>query len=78
MGLIAKTHQLYCIDEKTVYAEGIGNYFSWYLEYEYGEWELSTVYGRRQGTFKTIGQALRSIDYENGIHSRLHSFFRIN
>ena len=43
---------------------GNGNYFSWILEYEFGEWELATIYGRRQGTFKTIGEALRSIGYE--------------
>jgi hypothetical protein len=40
---------------------GNGNYFSWILEYKFGEWDLSTIYGRHKGTFKTIGQALRSI-----------------
>ena len=59
-----RTHELYVIDEKTIYVCGNDNYFSWYLEYEYDEWELSTCYDKRQGTFKTIGQALRSVNYE--------------
>lgn len=59
------THQLILEDYNTVCVLGIGNYFSWILEFEFGEWELSTIYGRRQGTFKTIGEALRKVGYKN-------------
>lgn len=59
-----KTHNLIHYPDH-VDVIGNGNYFSWLLEYQYGEWELSTIYGRHQGTFKTIEKALRSIDYEH-------------
>ena len=57
------THELIIEEKNVVTVLGNGNYFSWLLEYEFGEWELSTIYGRRQGTFKTIGQALRKVGY---------------
>lgn len=57
------THQL-ILESDHIGVLGNGNYFSWILEFQYDEWELSTIYGRHQGTFKTIGQALRSIGYE--------------
>ena len=59
-----RTHQLVVeSDNVTVWVNGNGNYFSWLLEFQFGEWELSTMYGRHQGTFPTIGKALRSIDF---------------
>lgn len=58
-----KTHDLYMVDENTVAVNGRGNYFSWYLIYEFDEWELVSMYGKHQGTFKTIGKALRSVQY---------------
>lgn len=59
-----KTHELVIIDKNTININGNGNYFSWLLEYEFGKWELSTAYGKRQGTFNTIGKALRHIGFK--------------
>jgi hypothetical protein len=64
------THRL-IIDDNQVLALGEGNYFSWLIEFNCGEWDLSTIYGRMQGSFKTFAEVLKSIDYEENYYERI-------
>jgi hypothetical protein len=57
------THQL-IIEYDHICALGNGRYFSWIIEPSFGEWDLSTIYGRTQGTFKTLRAALDHIGFE--------------
>ncbi len=56
------THQL-IIYEDHICALGNGNYFSWIIEHICGEWDLATIYGRRQGSFKSLSDVLEKIGY---------------
>ena len=57
-----QTHQLIIYDDH-ICALGNGRYFSWIIEHICGEWDLSTIYGRHQGTFKTLTDILKKIGY---------------
>ena len=56
------THKLIAYEDH-IACLGIGNYFSWIIEIEYGMFRVSTHYGKHHGEFDTLRKALRSIDY---------------
>jgi len=57
------THEL-IVESDCICAIGNGPYFSWIITPEYGEWQVSTIFGRRYSDHKTLVDALRSIGYE--------------
>lgn len=60
-----ETHQIIKETEDCYVALGIGNWFSWHITYEYGEWVVSSIYGKYKGTFNTFGGAIKSLIKEN-------------
>ena len=52
-------------------ALGNDNYFSWIIEKEFDEWDLSTIYGGRVGEFKTFKEVLNQIGYKRSIYERI-------
>ena len=55
------THQIIKEDENQYCALGEGNWFSWHICLEFGEWVVSTIYGQHHGTFSSFDEALNSI-----------------
>lgn len=60
-----ETHQIIKESEECYLALGIGNWFSWYIVYEYGEWIVSTIYGTYQDAFSSLDEAIESLTLPN-------------
>lgn len=59
-GIKTKTHDI--IKEPDCYvALGRGRWFSWIITHEYGEWVVSSIYGRYYGTFPSFEGAIQSL-----------------
>lgn len=43
-------------------AQGVGNYFSWSFFFEYGEWVISSIWGRVYARRKTLVECLAWLD----------------
>jgi len=63
------THKI-IIYEDHICVLGNENYFSWIIEHICGEWDLSTIYGRIQGSFKTFREALEKTGYQEDRYAR--------
>lgn len=59
-----ETHQIIKETEDCYVALGIGNWFSWHITREYGEWVVSSIYGRYEDTFYTFKKAIESLTIE--------------
>jgi len=57
------THQLIAYKDH-IDILGNGSWFSWTIEISPDGFELSTTYGRHQGTFKTLRKALDTIGFK--------------
>ena len=45
-------------------AQGVDGWFWWDIWYEYGMWQLASIFGRKYGEYQTLQEALREIGYE--------------
>lgn len=70
------THKL-LISDNLITAIGNDRYFSWIIEYSSGEWDLSTIYGRRIASYKTFEEALNKIDYKSSRESQSEKNFKV-
>lgn len=58
-----RTHEL-IFERGYMCALGNGNYFSWHIIPEFGEWNLFSIYGANYGSFKTLKEVLDKIGFE--------------
>lgn len=70
------THML-LIDDNQIIALGYEGYFSWLIEYDCEEWELATIYGQRQGCFKSFADVLQKIEYKDNGRKELYETYTI-
>jgi len=67
-----ETHQIIKESENCYLALGIGNWFSWHVVHEYGEWIVCSMYGTFGGAFKTFDDAIESLTTDN-LSGRINS-----